>query len=140
LRSTSRTGRSRRSRAALPLQLIGIQTALCALAAYPAYRFGGQASLQLMLLGAVLSCATVVASYTILVLAFRHVRQLQVVIVVGGFLIRFVILFGALTVISKTLVVDLGQLVIWIVVFYMVLVVAEAWFLVSSSTTKRTGA
>lgn len=94
----------------------------------------------MMLLGAVLSCATVVASYTILVLAFRHVRQLQVVIVVGGFLIRFVILFVALTVISKTLVVDLGQLVIWIVAFYMVLVVAEAWFLVSSPTAKRPGA
>jgi hypothetical protein len=93
-----------------------------------------------MLLGAVLSCATVVASYAILVLAFRHVRQLQVVIVVGGFLIRFVILFGALTLISKTFVIDLSQLVIWIVAFYMVLVVAEAWFLVSSSTTKRPGA
>jgi hypothetical protein len=113
---------------------------LCALVAYPAYRFGGQESLRIMLLGAALSCATVVASYTFLVLAFRHVRQIQVLIVVGGFVMRFAILFGALMFISKTFVVDLGQLVIWLVGFYMVLVVAEAWFLVSGSAAKRPGA
>jgi hypothetical protein len=92
-----------------------------------------------MLLGALLSCATVVASYTILVAVFRHVRQIQMVIVVGGFLVRFVILFLALTVIAKTLVIDLAQLVMWLVGFYIVQVVAEAWFLASSPAVKRPG-
>jgi hypothetical protein len=90
-----------------------------------------------MLLGAGLSWATVVASYAILVVAFRRSRNLQVLIAVGGFLVRFAMLFGLLTLISKTLVVDLGQLVIWLVGFYMVLVVAEAWWLASGSTRRR---
>jgi len=110
---------------------------LCALAAYPAWRFGGRESLQSMLLGAGLGWATVVASYLVLVTAFRRVRQLQVLIVVGGFVVRFAMLFGLLALVSKLFVVDLGQLVIWLVAFYMVLVVTEAWSLASSGRARQ---
>jgi len=137
LRSTSRTGRSRGSRARVPLLLTGIQLALCALAAYPAYRLGGRESLRSMLLGAGLGWATVVASYVVLAAAFRRARQIQVPIVVGGFVVRFAMLFGLLALVSKMLVVDLGQLVIWLVAFYMVLVVAEAWSLASDTGGRK---
>ena len=102
---------------------------LCAAAVYPVVRFGGQRGLQAMLLGAGLSWMTVVGSYVGLVVAFREVRQLQVVVVIGGFVVRLALLVGLLMLISKTLAVDLGQLVIWLVGFYIVLVVAEAYSL-----------
>lgn len=101
--------------------------ALAALAAYPAYALGGQESLLSMLIGASLSCLTIVLSYWILVLAFRNVQQIQVLIVVGGFVVRLFILFGLLAWISRVIAVDLGQLVLWLVGFYLVLVIAEAY-------------
>jgi hypothetical protein len=85
-----------------------------------------------MLLGAGLSWMTVVASYLGLLLAFRNVKQIQAVIVLGGFVVRMVMLFGLLALIAKTLTVNLNQLVIWLVTFYLVLVVAEAWMLVNT--------
>lgn len=111
--------------------------ALVAAAAYPAYRLGGRESLQGMLLGAGLSWMTVVASYTGLVLAFPRAKQLQLLIVVGGFLVRFATLFALLALISKTTTVNLSQLVIWLVGFYVVLVVAEAWTLAGSPAPRR---
>jgi hypothetical protein len=90
-----------------------------------------------MLLGAGLGWATVVASYLVLATAFRRARQIQVPIVIGGFVVRFAMLFGLLALVSKLFVVDLGQLVIWLVAFYMVLVVAEAWSLASGTRGRQ---
>ena len=89
-----------------------------------------------MLLGAGLSWMTVIASYLGLMLAFRNVKQIQVLIVLGGFLVRLLMLFGILSVIAKTMTVNLNALVIWLVSFYLVLVIAEAYML-SSSTARR---
>jgi len=110
---------------------------MCAVAAYPAWRLGGRDSLETMLLGAGLSWATILASYAALVAAFRKVKQIQMLIVLGGFVVRVLMLFGSLALISKTLSVDLGQLVIWLVSFYMVLVVAEAWTLSADARRER---
>ena len=90
-----------------------------------------------MLFGAGLSWMTIVASYLILSVAFRTAKQLQVIIVVGGFVVRLVILFGLLKVITYTLVVNLGQIVLWMMSFYLVLVMAEAWELAQESRTSR---
>jgi hypothetical protein len=114
-----------------------IAVALSALAAYPAYRLGGRESLQSMLFGAALSWLTIVASYLILTFAFRTAKELQVIIVVGGFVVRIGILFGLLKLISYALVVNLGQLVLWMVSFYVVLVVAEAGDVAQESRTGR---
>ena len=127
--STSYTERFRGSRARLPLRLTLITLALAAAAAYPVHRLGGREGLQSMLLGAGLSWVTVIGSYLGIILAFRNAKQLQALIVLGGFLVRLMMLFGLLTVIAKTLEVNLNQLVIWLVSFYMVLVVAEAYLL-----------
>jgi len=123
----SSTERFRGSRGTLPLRLILLAAALAGVAAYPAYALGGHESLLSMILGASLSCLTIVLSYWILVLAFRNVQQIQVLIVVGGFVVRLFILFGLLTWIARTVAVDLSQLVLWLVSFYLVLVIAEAW-------------
>ncbi len=104
---------------------------------WPALRFGGRTGLQSMLLAAGLSWLAVVASYVALVLTLRRVAQFQVVIVVGGFLLRFAMLFALLALVSKMLPVDLGQIVLWLVGFYMVLVVAEAWSLSRSAARQR---
>lgn len=80
-----------------------------------------------MLMGASLSCLTIVLSYWILILAFRNVQQIQVLIVIGGFVVRLFVLFGLLAWIARTVAVDLSQLVLWLVSFYLVLVIAEAW-------------
>ena len=129
MRSTFSIGKFRGVEAALPLQLTLLQGVLAAAAVWPALRFGGRAGLQSMLLAAALSWLAVVASYLALGLAFRRVAPLQVVIVVGGFVVRFAVLFALLALVGKTLAVDLGQIVLWLVGFYMVLVVAEAWSL-----------
>ena len=135
--STSYTERSRESRARLPLRLTLIALALCAAVAYPTTRFGGREGLRSMLLGAGLSWMTVIASYAAIVVAFRNVKQLQMVIVLGGFLVRMLMLFGLLTLIAKTMTVNLSQLVLWLVGFYLVLVVAEAWTLSNQTRARR---
>ena len=137
MRSTSCTERSRESRARLPLRLTAIALALCAAVAYPAYRLGGRESLLSMLLGAGLSWVTIITSYAGLVLAFRNVKHIQAVIVLGGFVVRMAMLFGSLSLIARVLVVNLNQLVIWLVSFYLVLVVAEAYMLVAASPRRE---
>jgi hypothetical protein len=98
-------------------------------AAFPAWRFGGRDGLEGMLLGAALAWSAVIASYAGLALAFRNVKPFAVVIVLGGFLVRLLILFGLLTWVAKSMRVNLSQIVLWLVGFYMVLVVAEAYIL-----------
>jgi hypothetical protein len=120
----------------LPLRLTAIQVALGAAAAYPVLRFGGRDGLESMLLGAGLSWFAVVASYVALLVAFRNVKAFAVLIVVGGFLLRLAVLFGLLWWISRTWIVNLGQLVIWLVGFYLVLVIAEAWILAKAEVKR----
>ena len=111
--------------------------ALAALAAYPAYRLGGRESLQSMLFGAGLALTTIVASYLVLVTAFRGAQRIQMVIVLGGFVLRVAMLFGLLALIARMVAVDLGQLVIWLVSFYVVLVIVEAWELAAETRPRR---
>ena len=89
-----------------------------------------------MLLGAALSLVTVVASYLLLAFAFRRSRQLQVAIVLGGFVLRVAMLFALLASIARFGVVDMNQLVLWLVGFYLVLVVAEARDLASDAARR----
>ena len=79
-----------------------------------------------MLLGAGLSWMTITLSYLLLAWVWRRSRQLQVALVTAGFLVRVVLLFGLLAWIARTFVVNLNQLVLWLVGFYFVLVVVEA--------------
>lgn len=89
-----------------------------------------------MLLGAAFALGTVVASYLLLAFAFRGSRQLQVAIVLGGFVVRVAMLFALLLGIARLAVVDMNQLVLWLVSFYLVLVVAEARELASGAARR----
>lgn len=90
-----------------------------------------------MLLGAGLSWFVVIASYAVLVVAFRNAKSLQVVLVVGGFLVRLALLVASLAIISRTMVVKLDHVVIWLVSFYLVLVIAEAYTLATWGVRRR---
>jgi hypothetical protein len=90
-----------------------------------------------MLLGAALSLMTIVASYLLLTWVFRRSRQQQVALVLGGFVVRLVLLFGLLSWVARSVSVNLNQLVLWLVSFYLVLVVAEAREL-AATQRKRT--
>lgn len=79
-----------------------------------------------MALGAALSLVTIVVSYLLLSWAFRQSRQLQSIIVLGGFVVRVALLFLFLSIVARTMAVKLEEVVIWLVSFYLVLVVAEA--------------
>ena len=89
-----------------------------------------------MLFGAGLSLLTIVASYLVLSYTFRNATRIQMLVVLGGFVLRVAMLFGLLALAARTLVVDLDQLVIWLVSFYLVLVVAEAWELAEETRTR----
>jgi len=79
-----------------------------------------------MALGAALSLVTIVISYLLLSFAFRRSRQLQSIIVLGGFVLRVALLFLFLSLVSRTMAVELEEVVLWLVSFYLVLVVVEA--------------
>jgi hypothetical protein len=87
--------------------------------------------------GAGLGWITIVGSYLVLSYAFRDAKRAPVRIVLGGFALRVAMLFGLLWLASRTLVVDLGELVLWAVSFYMLLVVAEAWELAAEARSTR---
>ncbi len=90
-----------------------------------------------MLLGAALSLMTIVLSYLLLSWVFRRSRQLQVALVLGGFVVRLITLFGLLSWFARSVSLDLNQLVLWLIGFYLVLVVAEAREL-AATQRKRT--
>ena len=79
-----------------------------------------------MVLGAALSLVTIVISFLLLSFAFRRSRQLQSIIVLGGFVLRVALLFLFLSLVSRTMAVELEEVVLWLVSFYLVLVVVEA--------------
>ena len=126
--STFWSERSRRSDAPIPLRLTLIAIGLGLLAALPAYRLGGIDALRSLAVGAGLSWLAVLASFVGLSLAFRP-RWSPAVIVLGGFVIRLMLLFGLLAMVARLWVVNLAHVVLWLVGFYVVLVVAEAVFL-----------
>lgn len=119
------------------MRLVGIQLALCALLAWPALRFTGRDGLRDMLLAAGVAGTAVVAGYLGLVLLFPRVKSQAVLIAVGGFLVRFALLFALLATLSKTMTVDVGRVVVWMVGFYVVLVMSEAWFLMRAGTPRK---
>lgn len=86
-----------------------------------------------MSIGAAASVVTIITSYWILSLVFRNARQFQTTIVVGGFVLRLIIFFALLQLVARMLVTDLEQVVLWMVSFYFLLVILEAWWLAAEA-------
>jgi hypothetical protein len=83
----------------------------------------------MMGVGAGLSLAIVLGGYGCVRLAFRGPDRYAVKLVVGGFVIRLVLLALALALLINLTDVDPGRFVLWLITFYFTLVMAEAWIL-----------
>lgn len=111
------------------MTLILLTAGLAGLAGIPASLVGGTEGLTMMGIGAGLSLATVLGGYACVRLAFRGPDQYAVKLVVGGFVIRLVLLVLALASLVSLTGIDPGRFVLWLVTFYFTLVMAEAWIL-----------
>jgi hypothetical protein len=113
----------------IPVTLILLTAGLAALAGIPAGLLGGAEGLTMMAVGAGVSLAIVLGGYGCVRLAFRGPDRFAVKLVVGGFLIRLVLLALALAALVNLTSIDPGRFVLWLVTFYFTLVMAEAWIL-----------
>ena len=82
-----------------------------------------------MLLGASLAFASVAGGFWLAQLAFRGPDRFATKLVVGGFLVRMLLVFGLASVVIALTGIAPAAFVLWLVVFYFALILIEAWFL-----------
>jgi hypothetical protein len=109
--------------------MILITVMLGILAGIPTTLVGGRDAVAMMSVGAGLSLLTVLGGYWCARLALRGPDRYAVKLVVGGLLIRIVLLVGAIIGFVALTGLDPGRFVLWVVTFYFALVMAEAWIL-----------
>jgi hypothetical protein len=109
--------------------------ALAVVAGIPTARIGGTDELLMMGLGAGVALVSVLGGYFIAQMAFRGPDRFASKLVLGGFLIRLVLLALTMTVIVTVTRIPLSRFVLWLVAFYFVLLMAEAWILARESTS-----
>lgn len=93
-------------------------------------------TLPMVLLGAGLAFAIVLVGYVVAKLAFRGPDRFGTKLVVGGFLVRLVFLAASLFLVAEVAHVELGRFILWLVLFYFALILAEAWVLARQSAAK----
>jgi hypothetical protein len=108
---------------------------LAALTAIPTALLGGLDAVSMMAVGATAGFAVVVGGYWCAQVAFRGPDTYAVKLVVGGFLARLVLL--ALAILGITLIAGIppARFVLWLIVFYFLLVTAEAWMLARAAAS-----
>ena len=102
---------------------------------------GGLDAVSMMALGAALGLAAVLGGYLCTMLAFRGPDRFATKLVVGGFLLRMLLLFALVAAIVTATEIDPSRFMLWLVLFYFVLVMVEAWILArhsASATSKGT--
>jgi hypothetical protein len=122
---------AKRSEAAdrIPITMILITLALGLLTGVPTTLLGGRDAVAMMSIGAGLSLLTVLGGYACVRLALRGPDRYAVKLVVGGFVIRLVLLVVAVVGLVALTGLDPARFVLWVVTFYFALVMAEAWIL-----------
>jgi hypothetical protein len=110
----------------IPVILAALTTGLAAILAIPTGLIGGTDAVVMMAVGAGLSLAVVVGGYWVARLALRGPDRFATKLVVGGFVIRLVLLFAALGAIVAATELDPSRFVLWLVSFYFVLIMVEA--------------
>jgi hypothetical protein len=122
---------AKRSEAAdrIPITMILITLALGVLTGVPTTLVGGRDAVAMMSIGAGLSLLTVLGGYACVRLALRGPDRYAVKLVVGGFVIRLVLLVAAVVGLVALTGLDPARFVLWVVTFYFALVMAEAWIL-----------
>jgi hypothetical protein len=123
--STARPFDRRRIPAALAL----ITIALAGLLAIPTGLLGGTEAVLMMSVGAGVGLGVVVLGYWIAALAFRGPDRFATKLVVGGFVVRMLLLFAALAALVAGTDLDPSRFVLWLVSFYFVLIMVEAFLL-----------
>ena len=89
----------------------------------------------MMGIGAGAGLAIVVGGYWCAQLAFRGPDAYAVKLVVGGFLIRLALLAMTLAVFGLVTDISPARFVLWLIAFYFLLVMAEAWILARESAS-----
>jgi hypothetical protein len=101
---------------------------LGALAAIPTILLGGPEAVANMAVGALASLFTVAGGFWLAQLAFRGPDRFATKLVVGGFVVRMVLLFAAATALVAAGLRP-AAFVLWLVTFYFALILLEAWIL-----------
>ena len=107
--------------------------ALAGIAAIPTSLIGGTDAVVMMGVGAGAGLATVLGGYYCMQLAFRGPDRFAVKLVVGGFLMRLVLLMLTLVALVTLAKIEPSRFVLWLVGFYVALVLAEAVILARES-------
>jgi len=113
----------------LPARLLATAILLAGVAAIPTATLGGDAALGMMSLGAGMALAVVLGGWWIARLAFRGPDVFATKLVVGGFLVRMILLVLAMFALVAVTDIELSRFVLWLVTFYFALILVEAWIL-----------
>ena len=106
-----------------------ITVVLAGLLAIPTGLMGGGDAVLMMIVGAGVALGVVVFGFWIAALAFRGPDRFATKLVVGGFVVRLFLLFVALAGIVAGTDLDPSRFVLWLVSFYFVLIMVEAFLL-----------
>lgn len=123
----------------IPAILATITIVLASIAAVPTRIVGGTAALSMMALGAGISLVAVLGGWWIAQLAFRGPDRFATKLVVGGFMIRIVLLLLTMSAIGAVTGIEVSRFILWLVVFYFALVLAEAVILAAEQVNPKEG-
>jgi hypothetical protein len=127
------TGKRKGPRDRIPPTLILLTVALAGIATIPTSLIGGTEAVAMMGVGAGAALLTVLGGYYCVQLAIRGPDRFAVKLVVGGFLIRLVLLMLTLVALVALTGIEPSRFVLWLVGFYIALVMAEAAILARES-------
>lgn len=113
------------------VQLIGICLLAWAVAAYPAYRLGGEASLVFSTVAMLLCLVPAVATFLLARLAFRGSPQQRLLANLGGNGLRMMFVLGVLLLLRLTTAYfQPMEFALWVLGFYLLSLTLEVVFLV----------
>jgi hypothetical protein len=121
-------------RARIPGILAIVALALAGLLAIPTGLIGGIDAVLMMAVGAGIGLGTVVAGFWVAQVALRGPDRFGTKLVVGGFVIRMLLLFGCVWAILAATDLDPTRFALWLVTFYFVLIMVEAVLLAKEQT------
>ena len=131
------TEKSKSPGASVPVVLLLTTLGMLLVVGIPTALIAGTEKLRMVGLGAGLAFLTVIAGYGFAKLAFRGPDPFAAKVMVGGFLIRMILLVVFLAAFVSATGMDLGQFILWVITFYFALIMAEAWVLAKGEMRER---
>jgi hypothetical protein len=125
----SSIGKPSRWPSRIPAILVLTTVALGGVAAIPTMLIGGAEAVAMLAVGAGLGLFAVLGGYACHQLVFRGPDRYAAKIAVGGFLVRITLLILSLFLVVRLTGARPERFVLWLVSFYVILVMAEAWVL-----------